>query len=108
MNVAIIAAGGQGTRMAAERPKQLLELAGVPIIFRTLRVFEACEAIHEMIVVMPSEHSAEFLSLAQKEDLTKLARVVPGGVTRAESVLQGLRAVREATVEIVAVHDAVR
>lgn len=94
--------------MAADRPKQFLELGGVPIIIRTLRVFEECNAIHEIIVVMASEHSAEFLSLAQKQNLTKLARVVPGGATRAESVLQGLRAVREATAQIVAVHDAVR
>ena len=108
MNVAIIAAGGQGTRMAAERPKQFLELAGVPVIFRTLRVFEECEAIQEVIVVMTSEHTAEFLALAQKQELRKLAKVVPGGVTRADSVLQGLRAVREATAEIVAVHDAAR
>ena len=108
MNVAIIAAGGQGTRMAVERPKQFLELAGIPIIIRTLRVFEDCNAIQEIIVVIPSEHSAEFLSLAQKQNLTKLARVVPGGATRAESVLQGFRAVREATAQIIAVHDAVR
>ena len=94
--------------MAAERPKQFLELGGVPIIIRTLRVFEECKSIQEIIVVMASEHSAEFLSLAQKQNLTKLAKVVPGGATRAESVLQGLRAVREATAQIIAVHDAVR
>jgi 2-C-methyl-D-erythritol 4-phosphate cytidylyltransferase len=108
MNVAIIAAGGQGTRMASERPKQFLELAGVPILFHTLKVFERCDVIQEIIVVIPAHESAAFLALANKHGLRKLAKVVPGGGTRAESVLHGLQAVREATAEIVAIHDGVR
>lgn len=108
MNVAIIAAAGQGTRMAGKRPKQFLELAGTPIIFHTLKAFEQCDAIQQLIVVMRAEDSAYFLELAQKQNLRKLAKVVPGGATRAESVLRGLQAVREATAEIVAVHDGVR
>jgi 2-C-methyl-D-erythritol 4-phosphate cytidylyltransferase len=108
MNVAIIAAAGQGLRMAGKRPKQFLELAGTPIIFHTLRAFEQCDSIQEIIVVISAAESAGFLSLAGKRELRKLRKVVPGGATRAESVLRGLQAVREATVEIVAVHDAVR
>ena len=108
MNVAIIAAAGQGTRMAARRPKQFLELAGIPIIFHTLKAFEECEAIQEIIIVIPAGDTADFLALAKKQNFRKLAKVVPGGATRAESVLHGLRAVREATAEIIAVHDGVR
>jgi len=108
MNVAIIAAAGQGTRMAGKRPKQFLELAGTPILFHTLKAFEQCDVIKEIIVVIPPQDSATFLSLANKFGLRKLARVVPGGTTRAQSVLHGLQAVREATAEIVAVHDGVR
>lgn len=108
MNVAIIAAAGLGTRMEGSRPKQFLELAGIPIIFHTLKAFEECAAIEEIIVVLRADDTASFLSLAQKQNLRKLAKVVSGGATRAESVLRGLQAVREATAEIVAVHDAVR
>jgi len=108
MNVAIIAAAGQGLRMAGKRPKQFLELAGTPIIFHTLQAFEQCDSIQEIIVVISAAESAGFLSLAGKRELRKLRKVVPGGATRAESVLRGLQAVREATAEIVAVHDAVR
>jgi 2-C-methyl-D-erythritol 4-phosphate cytidylyltransferase len=108
MNVAIIAAAGQGLRMAGKRPKQFLELAGTPIIFHTLQAFEQCDSIQEIIVVIAAAESAGFLSLAGKRDLRKLTKIVPGGATRAESVLHGLQAVRETTVEIVAVHDAVR
>jgi len=108
MNIAIIAAAGAGTRMASDRPKQFLLLAGTPVIFHTLRVFEQCDSIHDVIVVLPAEESAGFLSLAAKFGVRKLARVVPGGATRADSVKRGLLAIRSATAEIVAVHDGVR
>ena len=108
MNIAIIAAAGTGSRMASERPKQFLQLAGTPIIFHTLKPFELCDNVHEVIVVLPAEESAEFLAAAGKRGLRKLARVVPGGATRADSVKRGLQAIRAATAEIVAVHDGVR
>ncbi len=108
MNIAIIAAAGAGTRMASDRPKQFLLLAGMPVIFHTLKPFEECEQIQEVIVVLPAEESAGFLSMAGKYGLRKVTRVVPGGATRAESVKRGLTAIRSATAEIVAVHDGVR
>jgi 2-C-methyl-D-erythritol 4-phosphate cytidylyltransferase len=108
MNVAIIAAAGQGKRLAGNRRKQFLELDGIPIIIHTLKPFELCENIQEIIVVLPAEESAGFLTLAGKAGLRKLSRVVPGGATRAESVSRGLVAIRAATAEIVAVHDGVR
>ena len=108
MNIAIIAAAGTGSRMASDRPKQFLQLAGTPIIFHTLKPFELCESIQEVIVVLPAEEAAAFLALAGKQGLRKLARVVSGGATRADSVKRGLSAIRSATAEIVAVHDGVR
>jgi 2-C-methyl-D-erythritol 4-phosphate cytidylyltransferase len=108
MNVAIIVAAGQGTRMGGERAKQFRELAGVPIIIHTLRAFEQCEVIQEIIVVLAAPEAAGFLALAGKYNLQKLSKVVPGGTTRCESVLHGLQAVRAATAEVVAVHDGVR
>jgi 2-C-methyl-D-erythritol 4-phosphate cytidylyltransferase len=108
MNIAIIAAAGAGTRMASDRPKQFLQLAGRPVIFHTLKVFEECDSIDEVILVLPAAESAGFLSLAGKYGVRKLARVVGGGATRADSVKRGLMAIRSATAEIVAVHDGVR
>lgn len=108
MNTAIIAAAGSGSRMASDRPKQFLELAGTPIIFHTLQRFEECDSIQEVIVVLPADESAGFLSSAGKYGLRKLAKVVPGGKTRADSVKRGLLSIRSATAEIVAVHDGVR
>jgi|SRR5881392_37178 len=108
MNVAIIVAAGQGSRMGGECPKQFRELAGIPIIIHTLRAFEQCEVIQEIIVVLPASESANFLSLAGKYGLRKLSKVVPGGITRSESVFHGLQAVRATTAEVVAIHDGVR
>jgi 2-C-methyl-D-erythritol 4-phosphate cytidylyltransferase len=108
MNTAIIAAAGTGSRMASDRPKQFLHLAGTPIIFHTLEPFEHCDSIQEVIVVLPAEEAAAFLTLAGKRGLRKLSRVVPGGSTRADSVKRGLMAIRPATAGIVAVHDGVR
>lgn len=108
MNVAIIAAAGQGARMAGKRPKQFLELAGTPILIHTLKAFERCDAIHEIIIVLVAEETDGFLTVAKEHGLRKIAAVVSGGSTRTESVLHGLQAVNPETVEIVAVHDGVR
>ncbi|HSS21365.1 MAG TPA: 2-C-methyl-D-erythritol 4-phosphate cytidylyltransferase [Pyrinomonadaceae bacterium] len=107
MNVAIIAAAGQGQRMAGKRPKQFLELAGTPIIVHTLKAFEQCDVIHEIITVLGADEIEGFLSLQRKFGLSKKSKAVVGGTTRAQSVLHGLQAADEWT-EIVAVHDGVR
>jgi 2-C-methyl-D-erythritol 4-phosphate cytidylyltransferase len=106
MNVAIVVAAGKGTRLGGDRPKQFLELGGVPVIIHTLRQFERSKQIHEVITVLPAEDTAGFQSLAQKFELTKTRRVIGGGQTRAQSVRNGLNAIVQA--EIVAVHDGVR
>jgi len=108
MNIAIIAAAGRGTRFGGRRPKQFLELAGVPVIIHTLRRFEQCSEIQEVVVVLPAQDTARFLALAGKYGLRKLARIVAGGATRSESVWRGLQTIRAATAEIIAVHDGVR
>ena len=108
MNVAIIAAAGQGVRVGGKRAKQFLELAGAPVIIHTLKRFEQCADIQEIILVLPAQDVAGFLALAGKYGLRKVTRVAQGGATRAESVLRGLRHARAATTEIVAVHDGVR
>ncbi len=108
MNVAIIVAAGQGTRMGGRTAKQFLELAGAPVIIHTLKRFEQCDAIHEIIVTLPEPDVASFQTLAGKYGLHKLTRIVQGGATRAASVARGLQAVSAATTEIIAVHDGVR
>ena len=52
MNVAIVVAAGKGTRLGGNQPKQFLELDGIPIIIRTLRQFERCREIDDIVVVV--------------------------------------------------------
>jgi 2-C-methyl-D-erythritol 4-phosphate cytidylyltransferase len=104
---AIIAAGGRGARFQSERPKQFLELLGKPIIIYTLERFERCQAVDEIVLVLPTEEINAFVPIAESAKITKLKRIVVGGATRAESVKNGLDAV-DPSAEIVAVHDGAR
>jgi 2-C-methyl-D-erythritol 4-phosphate cytidylyltransferase len=106
MNVAIVVAAGKGTRLGGNRPKQFLELDGIPVIVRTLIQFERSAEINEVILVLPTEETDRFLSCAKNFGFPKLRRTVAGGATRAQSVRRGLAAI--AAAEVVAVHDGVR
>ena len=104
----VVPAGGSGTRMGHETPKQFLQLGGVPLFIHALRVFEASRMIAEIVVVVP--HDAV---TSCRDDLlppfafSKISTVTAGGARRQDSVWNGLQAVDERT-KIVVVHDAVR
>jgi len=106
MNVAIVVAAGKGTRLGGDRPKQFLELAGVPIIVHALRQFERCREISEVVTVLPAEETAGFESAVNRFNLKKVKRVIAGGATRAQSVRRGLESTPDAN--IIAIHDGVR
>jgi 2-C-methyl-D-erythritol 4-phosphate cytidylyltransferase len=107
MNVAIIVAAGRGTRAGGEGLKQFRALAGVPLLIHTLRRFEECAAIDEIVLVAPARET-NFHLAASPYPLAKFARVVEGGATRTESVWRGLQTLDEARTRVVAVHDGVR
>ena len=106
MNVAIIVAGGKGTRFGGNRPKQFLEINGTPVIVHALRQFERAQQIDRVAVVVPAGEVNSFQFLVEEYGLKKVWHVVGGGETRAQSVKHGLSAIDSA--DIVAVHDAVR
>lgn len=107
MNVAIIVAAGRGMRAGGGEPKQFRALAGVPLIIHTLRRFEACAAVDEIVLVAPVERATLHVA-ARRGELKKLARIVEGGATRTGSVGRGLDSLKAGEVEIVAVHDGAR
>ncbi len=107
MNMAIIPAGGVGTRMGLDMPKQYYELLGVPILVHTLRAFEAATEIDGVIVVVPEDHLQTTEALVERHGLAKVKQVVVGGVLRQDSVAQGLAATPAGT-DFVAVHDGAR
>jgi 2-C-methyl-D-erythritol 4-phosphate cytidylyltransferase / 2-C-methyl-D-erythritol 2,4-cyclodiphosphate synthase len=106
--VAIIPAGGSGRRAGASIAKQYLLLHGVPLLARTLRVFQNAEAISAIVLVVPTPDVESVRErIVEKYSLTKVAAVVAGGGERQDSVASGLRAVPP-DCDIVMVHDAVR
>ena len=108
MNFAIIVAAGIGTRFGANKPKQFLEIHGKPIIIHTLERFENCRTIDEIVLVLSPNEIENFQANLEKYNLKKLVKIISGGQTRAESVLNGLNAVDAKKTEIVAVHDGAR
>jgi len=108
MNSAIIVAAGLGKRFGGKTPKQFLEILGKPVVIHTMLRFEACPAVDEIILVLPDDQKAAFIQIAGKYPLKKLTKIISGGASRAESVLNGLKAVRAETAGIVAVHDGAR
>ncbi|WP_460614895.1 2-C-methyl-D-erythritol 4-phosphate cytidylyltransferase [Hymenobacter seoulensis] len=106
---AILVAGGSGTRMGADRPKQFLPLAGEPVLVHTLRKFaDASLSVQECVVVLPSDQVETWQRLCQKHEVTFPHALVTGGATRWASVRNGLLHLAGHTAGVVAVHDGVR
>jgi len=103
---AVVVAAGQASRMQGE-DKIIAELGGEPVIFRTLEVFQICDSIQEIIVVVRPDRLDEISALCSNRALTKVRMVVPGGETRVDSVLNGLAHVSEKAT-LAAIHDGAR
>ncbi|MEJ7860591.1 MAG: 2-C-methyl-D-erythritol 4-phosphate cytidylyltransferase [Pyrinomonadaceae bacterium] len=108
MNIAVIVAAGNSRRFGAKTPKQFLEILGKPVIVHTLLRFEICSAIDEVILVLASDEIANLSAVLEKYNLKKLKKIVAGGDIRSQSVLNGLRAIDQPDIKIVAVHDGAR
>lgn len=103
---AIIVAGGKGLRMKETTRKQYLLLGDRPILTHTLAVFDTCDAVNEIFLVIPEPDfdfcRGHILSFFKKE-----IRLVPGGKERQDSVYNGLSAL-DSDTDIVLIHDGVR
>lgn len=103
---AVIVAGGSGSRMGAEIPKQFLELLGKPVLMHTIEVFRNFDADSEIIVVLPEPQIDFWKELCKKHSFDIEHHVVCGGKTRFHSVSNGLAKINESG--IVFIHDGVR
>src|SRR5688572_27609824 len=103
---AIIAAGGRGARLGADRPKQFLEIGGRSILELSVAALAASDRITQIIVAMPEEHLAaegKSLSAAIGRPIT----VVAGGARRQDSVANAFAKTAKDS-DIVLIHDAAR
>lgn len=107
MTGAIVLAGGSGRRMEAKVPKQYLPLAGHPVLHYSLKAFEECALVDE-IVLVTGQGETEYCRrmFAEEEKMGKISAVVEGGRERYDSVLEGLKASEGA--DYVLIHDGAR
>lgn len=108
---AVIPAAGIGARMGGEQPKQYLQLAGKPMLRHVLDTFSASPAIrHTFVVVSAGDGYIENLISDMPQAERRVTVLYKGGATRRESVLNGLRAIREQVddADWMLVHDAAR
>ncbi len=111
MNVAVIFAGGIGSRMnARERPKQFLELHGKAIIIHTIELFDNHPDIDKIVVVCVRDWIDYLKELLVKFNIRKVVEIVPGGETGQLSIFNGLEAAARHLPDdsVVLIHDGVR
>lgn len=111
MNVAVILAGGTGSRMGiVDKPKQFIDVYGKPIIVHTLEVFDNHPEIDAIAVVCLNEWMDDLRILLRKYEINKVKWLVEGGETRQLSVYNAVQtlAVECSDDDIIVVHDSVR
>jgi len=108
---ALIPAAGMGKRMGASINKQYLQLAGMPIVARTISVFENASCIDGILLVTPTDEIPYCREhVVEAYGFRKVVAIVPGGKERQNSVMNGLQALqgRMGEDDVVLIHDGVR
>ena len=104
--IVIIVAGGKGSRMQTDIPKQFIELRGKPVLMYTLEVFHQYDASIKLVLVLPFDQISFWEELCIKYSFNLPHVIVSGGQTRYYSVRNGLETINESA--LVAIHDGVR
>ncbi len=102
---ALIVAGGNGSRMESDLPKQFILLARKPILMHTIEAFYNCN-VSNIIVVLPPNQFEFWKELCTEFSFNLPHQIVAGGASRFESVQNGLVLCNEE--DLVAIHDGVR
>lgn len=108
---ALIVAGGTGSRMGTDIPKQYQMLAGKPVLMHTLAQFTHSASKPQLIVVLHKDMRDYWLSLCEKHNFTIAHALVDGGSTRFQSVKNGLHYILDqdqSAQSLIAIHDAAR
>jgi 2-C-methyl-D-erythritol 4-phosphate cytidylyltransferase len=105
---AIIVAAGKGTRMNDSVRKQYIALSGIPVLRHTLNIFDRCQQVNRIILVVP-KGDFDFCrdNILRPAMLQKDMRLVAGGLERQNSVYNALQVI-EPNDGIVVIHDGVR
>jgi 2-C-methyl-D-erythritol 4-phosphate cytidylyltransferase len=101
----VVVAAGASERFGAD--KLMADLAGIPVLARSIALFEDCPYVREIVVVSSEERIGEIAALCQEHKLSKVSSVVLGGETRLHSALSGVSECRP-QAGLIAIHDGAR
>ena len=104
----IVLAGGKGSRMQSDVPKQYMELLGKPLLYYALKAFEDSDV--EQVVLVTTEGDEEYCKkeLVERFGFSKVVSIVAGGSERYVSVWNGLKGLKEQEPDYVLIHDGAR
>lgn len=104
----IVLAGGKGSRMQSDVPKQYMELLGKPLLYYALKAFEDSKV--EYVVLVTAEGAEEYCrkELVERFGFTKVTAIVSGGRERYASVWNGLKSLKDREPDYVLIHDGAR
>ena len=102
---AVIVAAGSSQRMGSD--KLMMKLGEIPVLARTLKVFQSSPLVDEIVVVTRLDKLEETADLCKEYGIEKVSRVIAGGKTRTESALAGVSEVSPAA-KLIAIHDGAR
>lgn len=111
MNTALILAGGSGTRLGSDMPKQFLTVNGRPLIMYCLETFNLHPLVNDIVIVISKEWESFMAEWLDREQITKFRDFAPAGKSRQHSIWYGLQKLQIFDTEnddIVIVHDAAR
>ncbi|HET6560643.1 MAG TPA: 2-C-methyl-D-erythritol 4-phosphate cytidylyltransferase [Marmoricola sp.] len=106
-NTAVLLAGGVGTRVGLDFPKQLVEVAGRPLMEHTLAVFDAHPDVDDLLVLMTPGHLDAVREMVHAGGYTKVRRIIEGADTRSGTTMRALDALGQDDRKVL-LHDAVR
>jgi ribitol-5-phosphate 2-dehydrogenase (NADP+) / D-ribitol-5-phosphate cytidylyltransferase len=106
-NVAVILAGGTGTRIGMNIPKQLIKVAGKPIIEHSIAAMQQSPIVDEIVVMMAPGYLDQVRAIVKAGNYVKVTQILEGAETRNETTAAALAALGEEECNVL-LHDAVR
>ena len=109
-NIAIIIAGGVGSRMGHDIPKQFIEVEGKPVLMYTLEGFQKHPMVDVIVLVCIDGWQEDVRRWCAQSGITKLRKIVTGGASGQESIRNGVFSLEGecAQDDVVVIHDGIR
>jgi 2-C-methyl-D-erythritol 4-phosphate cytidylyltransferase len=106
-NVAVLLAGGIGSRVGLDIPKQLIKVAGKTILEHTLATLHSHPQVDEVLILMSPGHLDAVRHIVRSGDYPKVTAILEGGETRSETSMKALDHIGDPSATVL-LHDAVR